>query len=83
MLFWIRHLLGIDQIIGNQEKIMSALDDLTTEVGNVETSVAAAIVAINAGITDATQLAALTARLKTAQGDLDAAIASHATAASS
>ncbi len=80
---WLRRLLGIERILENQEQIMSALDDLTTEVGKIETSIATAIALINNAAGDATQLTALSSRLAVAQASLDAAVAAHATAASS
>lgn len=83
MLRWIRKRLGISQILENQEKIMSALDDITTETGKIETSVAAAVALINNAAGDSTQLAALTSRLAAAQASLDTAVAAHTTATSS
>lgn len=62
---------------------MSALDDITTETGKIETSVAAAVALINNAAGDSTQLVALTARLNAVQASLDAAVAAHTTAASS
>lgn len=79
----LRRFLGIDRIIRNQEQIMSALDDLTTQVSQVETSIGAAIALISDASGDATQLAALALRLKNVTTALDAAVAAHATAASS
>lgn len=55
---------------------MSALQDLTDEVAKVETSVDAAVAAIQKGANDSAQLADLTARLAAAQAKLDAATAS-------
>lgn len=70
------------RILENQEKIMSALDDLTAEVGKLVTSINTAITTLGSA-SDATQLAALTATLTTAQSALDAAVAAKSTAASS
>lgn len=78
---WLRLLLGTAQILNKEEKIMSALDDLTAEVTKLVASIDAAIAVIGS-TSDATQLAALTAQLSTAQSALDAAVAAKLTAPS-
>lgn len=61
-------------ILREQERIVSALDDLTAEVAALSASINAAITALGTK-NDAAQLAAITATLKTGQQNLDAAVA--------
>lgn len=75
-LYWLRVFRKLNLVLRNQEIIMSALEDLTSEVAKVETSVDAAVAAIQKGSNDSAQLADLTARLAAAQAKLDAATAS-------
>lgn len=76
-MFWRRSRLEhkVDLIIANQEAIMSALDDLTSEVSLDVASIQAAIAKIGAGTSDAAQLVALTKSLSDARAALDAAVA--------
>lgn len=72
---WVRRLNHkLNRVLSNQETIMSALSDLTTEVSASVASIDAAIVVLGS-TGDATQLVALTAQLATARLALDAAVA--------
>jgi hypothetical protein len=65
----------LEFVLANQEMIMSALADLTTEVTKIAASVDAAVAILDRGSSDATQLAALTSQLSASQAKLDAAVA--------
>ncbi len=69
----------LERIAENQERIVSALDDLTAEVAKLTASVDAAITALSNSQNDSTQLAALTTQLTTVQAQLDAAVAKTVT----
>ncbi len=64
----------VNRVLKNQEKTMSAIDDLTAEVTKVVASVNAAVAALG-NENETPQIAALTAQLAAAQAALDAAVA--------
>lgn len=78
----------LDEILGKEDKIMSALDDLTAQVAADTTVIQSAVTLINgiaaqiaAAGTDPTKLAALTASLKANDDSLAAAVTANTPAA--
>jgi ABC-type transporter Mla subunit MlaD len=69
----------LKHILKNQERLMSALDDLTAEITKLTASVDAAITALGNSQNDTAQLTALTTQLVTVQAQLDAAVAKTVT----